>query len=543
MIILSIEKVMKHTTNKYIAMALAAVVGLSSCSKKDFDDNFYNPELSVQADIPKLFSGLLYNHDKQNANTIFPRYWNMYVFQIPMLGTYTQTYGYTRSNGRYEQATAYTQLRWQYYYTAPMASFRELEKYYNNLQAQEEKDGFQIFLEAGRVFLYDQTAQMVDMWGDIPFSEAGQLIYNSGTIINGKFDDQEEIYNFILDDLGRISDYFNNPNTPAFYMDMFEGADVINLGSIEKWRIYTNSLRLRLAMRISYRNEAKAREIVSQILNNPSQYPVVSSNDNSIKIDARGDQLRSVIGVDGIRNSLEASDFNLAPGHMVNEVMSPSNDPRLPAMFSRNAEGEYRGLDPNITSTEQSDLITANLISRMDSATYSRNDKFPGIMITAAEVSFFKAEAAERWGLGDARAAYEEGLRQSIDFIYYINALNDNADGTSYTPEPRPSTAAINAFLAHSLIAYQGTQAQRLEKIGIQQWLNFGLIQSYLAWSEYRRTKFPVLTFSNDGSSNQAPLPPNRLLYPDNERLYNTANYQTVQDKDTPTAKIFWDAK
>lgn len=526
-----------------MALTLVAIVGLSSCSKKDFDDNFYNPELAVQADIPKLFSGLLYNHDKQNANTIFPRYWNMYVFQIPMLGTYTQTYGYTQSSGRYEQATAYTQLRWQYYYTAPMASFREMEKYYDNLQTQEEKDGFQIFLEAGRVFLYDQTAQMVDMWGDIPFTEGGQLIYNNGTIINGKFDNQEEIYNFILDDLGRIADFLNNHNTAEFYKNMFDGADVINLGSVEKWRIYTNSLRLRLAMRISFQNETKARDIVSQILNNPGQYPVVTSNDNSIKIDARGDQLRSVIGVDGIRNSLESSNFNLAPGYMVNEVMNPSNDPRLPAMFSRNIEGEYLGLDPNINSTNQSDLITAGLVSRIDSATYSRNDKFPGIMITAAEISFFKAEAAERWGLGDPKAEYEKGLRQSIDFIYYINELNDNADGTSYTPKPKPTAAAIDAFLANSLIAYEGSQVEKLEKIGTQQWLNFGLIQSYLGWSELRRTKFPVLTFSNDASSNQAPQPPNRLLYPENERLYNTVNYQAVQGKDTPNEKIFWDTK
>ncbi|MGN0004008.1 MAG: SusD/RagB family nutrient-binding outer membrane lipoprotein [Sphingobacterium composti] len=515
---------------------------ISSCQKDKFDEYYYNPEASVQGDIPRLFSGLLFNQDKASSNTIMPRYWNLYVFQLPTLGTYSQLFGYTSSTGRYEQKTAYSQNRWQYFYTANIASYVDINNLYNALESQSDKDGYNLFIQTSKIFLYDQASQMIDMWGDIPFSEAGSAIATGGSINNAKYDDQQALYLQFIDDLKAIADYLNSYQTNAFYKQMFDKADILNQGNLEKWKIYANSLRLRLAMRISFSNESKAREVVTEIVNNPTKYPVVTEINNSIKIDAKSPELRSVVGVDGIRNSFESSGFNYAPGFIINKLMSPANDPRLPVLFSKNAQGNYLGLDPNLDQTTQENQINNNLISRVDSATFSRNDKFPGIIITPAEVSFLKAEANERWGVGaSAQSEYEKGIRQSIDFWYYINSLNDNADGTSYTPKVKPNTATINTFLTHPTVAYSGTKEQKLEKIASQNWANFTVIQAQHAWAEYRRTGFPKLEFQNDGSSQQSPTPPTRLLYPENERTYNTINYEAVRDKDKPNTKIFWD--
>lgn len=533
---------MKTSIKNIILSGLLLSTAFSSCKKSTFDDNYYNPEASVEADIPRLFSGLLYNQSKSSSNTIMPRYWNLYVFQLPTLGTYSQLFGYTSSPGMYEQKTAYSQSRWQYYYTAPLASYKEITKFYETLTTNEDKEGYKIFLQTSKVFLYDQTAQMIDMWGDIPFSEAGQVILTGGTIINGKYDDQEALYNQMIDDLKVIADELNNNKTATYYKQMFDKADLLNLGNLEKWKIYTNSLRLRLAMRISYANETKARQVVTEILGNPTSYPVVTTLANSIKIDARGTELRSVVGVDGIKNSFESSGFNYAPGFIINNLMKPSSDPRLQVFFSKNIKGEYLGLDPNLDATTQENQISGNLISRVDSATFSRNDKFPGIIITPAEVSFLKAEANERWGIGNsAETEYKNGIKQSIDFWYYVNALNDNADGTAYVAKTKPTDAQVNTFLSHALIAYTGSKQEKLEKIASQNWLNFSVIQAQHAWAEYRRTNFPKLTFSRDNGSQQSPTPPSRLLYPENERTYNPINYQSVKDKDNLTTKLFWD--
>lgn len=531
---------MKKHILRFAFILVAIIMVLSSCIREDFDGNYYNPESSVNANIPQLFSGLLYNHGKQSNNTIFPRYWNMFTFQAPMLGTYTQTNGYYNNPGLYEQAVAYTQTRWDYFYTAPVASFREMEKVYNSLETADERQGYELFMEAGKVFLYDQTAQMVDMWGDIPFHESGQLNVTGGQIILPAYDNQEELYNFLLDDLKRIADYLADVQTVAFYKTQFDRADIINLGNLMDWRIYTNSLRLRLAMRISFVDENKARQIVGEVLNNPDRYPVVTDLTNQIEIEARGEQLRSVVGVNGIREALQGVP---APGFMVNGLLKPSGDPRLRVMFTTNNAGTYQGLPNNITAAQQIELVSSGAISRIDSATYSHNDKFPGIIITAAEVSLLKAEAAERWGLGSAEEEYYKGIRQSIAYLYDINNRNDNADGTSFLPKVPPTQAEITTFLNNPMIAYGGTKEEKLEKIGTQNWLNFGLIQAYHGWAELRRTGYPKLTFVTDNSSPQAPLPPSRLFYPESERLYNAANYQIVSGNDIPTAKVFWHVK
>ena len=103
---------MKTSIKNIILSGLLLSTAFSSCKKSTFDENYNNPEASVEADIPRLFSGLLYNQSKSSSNTIMPRYWNLYVFQLPTLGTYSQLFGYTSSPGMYEQKTAYSQSRW-----------------------------------------------------------------------------------------------------------------------------------------------------------------------------------------------------------------------------------------------------------------------------------------------------------------------------------------------------------------------------------------------------------------------------------------------
>jgi len=214
----------------------------------------------------------------------------------------------------------------------------------------------------------------------------------------------------------------------------------------------------------------------------------------------------------------------------------PSGDPRLPVYFTTNKRGEYHGVPLTWNSTRVSDSTTANYFSRWDSTTFTENNLFPGIIMEAAEVSFIKAEAYERWGGGDAKAAYETGIRQSIQFWVNVNNKSDY----SGAKESMPSDAAITAYLASPLVAY-GTN--NLEKIGTQKWIDFNIMQANQAWAEWRRTKFPKLTFPTDPSSVLSPNVPNRLLYPSTESSLNSANYATVKSGDNVTTKVFWDVK
>ncbi|MFJ1288370.1 SusD/RagB family nutrient-binding outer membrane lipoprotein, partial [Acinetobacter baumannii] len=68
------------------------------------------------------------------------------------------------------------------------------------------------------------------------------------------------------------------------------------------------------------------------------------------------------------------------------------------------------------------------------------------------------------------------------------------------------------------------TSQQKLNRIAVQKWINFSVLQPMECWSELRRLKLPALTFVPDAGIQK--LPPTRWLYPTDEQTYNAANYQ-----------------
>jgi hypothetical protein len=513
-----------------ISVSLIVLAGIvfSGCKKSTLAENYYNPEKAVTADVPRLYAGLFYNEK------VLPRYWNLFTFQIPVMGEYSQTAGYINGKGVYEQPSNYTGNRWDYFYANTVAQYRELEKHYNNLGTDAEKAGYQLFLETARIFFYDQATQMVDMWGDIPLTTAGSL-NSEGKITLATYDKAEDIYNKALTELKRISEYLTTVSASAFYLNQLKAYDYVNGGDLLKWRKYANSLLLRLAMRTSYKNEAAAKSLVQTILGNATQYPLVTAANESIIIQPNS-PTSSLAPADAneIRNGFDVAPY--APGKMVNAIMVASADPRLPVYFTTNKTGMYKGIDNTLTEAQVTTGIAAGDFSRWDSTTFSENHLLPGILITAAEVSFLKAEAFERWGGGNAKTEYENGIRQSIAFWYSINNKSDR----SATKDTPPTEAQILAFLANPIVAY-GTS--NLEKIATQKWIDFTVLQANQAWAEWRRTKFPVLSFPVDNSSTAAPNVPTRLLYPSSESTLNAQNYSTVKAADKATTKIFWDVK
>lgn len=509
-----------------VIAATLIILVISSCKKQSFSDYYYNPEGAVTANVPSLWAGLF------TSPRVIPKYWNLYTFLIPVLGEYSQTIGYTNGNKIYEQPVNYVQNRWDDYYTGVIAQYREIEKYYNNL-SDVDKAGYQLFLETARVFVYDQTAQMVDMFGDIPFDDAGQL-NAKGTIGLAKYQKGKDIYAFILTDLKRISDYLATANPDAFYLNQLKKYDFVNGGSILEWRKYANSLRLRLAMRISYEDESTAKSIVQEILSNSTQYPVVETVDENVQIKLTGNLVSTS---NDIREGFGIDPF--APGKMVDSVMVPSGDVRLPVYFTANKNGEYHGVPNTWDASRVTDSITANYFSRYDSTTFTQNNHFPGIILTAAEVDFLRAEAFERWGGGNAKTAYENGIKKSIQYYYYINSISD----WSGAKDPMPSDVAISAFLSNPVVAYGSDQQENLLKIGTQKWIDFNVMQAQQAWAEWRRTGYPVLNFPTDASSTLSPNVPTRLLYPSTESILNSVNYQEVKAEDNVTTKVFWDVK
>jgi len=516
------------------------VAGSFSSCKKDLEDKYTNPEQSTTPSIPGFFTAML-NNDRVAA-----KYWNVRTFLSIGPGVYAQTSYFANGNAVYQQNDGYAQQYWDDFYapggngSGSMAQYRSMELTFN-ASTEAEKATKAIFMEAGKVVLIEQAAKMVDLWGDIPYSEAGSLPTNN-TITLPKFDGQKELYASFIADLKDAAAYFKTAASTA----EFAKYDILLSGNVNKWERYANALRLRLLMRISNAEESTARTEVLAMLNDPANFPLVDGADVAAYNPKSSDILLSPLTnststlVDAFKEgSWYATDY------MLNKVMLPANDPRIPVIYDKGSKTVDKKLVQNPTfkampydfTTAQQEANFADY-ALVDSGTFLLNTALPGILITASEVNFLKAEAQERWGSTTAaKTAYDLALKQSVAFYYYLNNLN----GSGIKKEVLPAANIIEDFVNSPTVAYNGAGSNKLEKIYTQKWLHFGVLQATEAWSEYRRTNLPSLQFVTAGKIAGFDVPPNRLIYPAREKSYNAANYAAVQANDTRLTKIFWD--
>jgi hypothetical protein len=527
-----------------ISLLLSLLVTFTSC-KKSLTDYYNNPEKSTTASVPTLFTGML------NDDRVRPAYWNIRTYLMLQPAIYSQTASFPNSGNAYQQNDGYTGQYWSdFYYPAgngsgPLGTYRTMEQTYKALPADQQASQ-EVFMQAAKVYLYERTAKMIDAWGDIPFSQAGSLETYS-TIKDPKFDDAKTLYNTLISGLNDAATYFSTASSlPANVKASFAKQDILLSGNLDMWRRYANSIRLRLLMRISFVDEATAKAAVTTMLGNSTAYPLIDGNNKPNYDPSTSDVLLQPLttNVNSPFNAITEGDSYFAPDYMLNTVMVPANDPRIPVMFDKfgtTVNGTfvpnptYSAMPITFTGDQQNTKYTQYAI--VDSTTFLNNTKLPGILITAPEVNFLKAEAFERWGSdADAQIAYNTALQQSISFYYYLNAIGGGK-------VPYPSQTAIDNFLSSPTVTLttSSTSQDKLVKIWTQKWLHFGFLQSDEAWSELRRTKYPVLNFPNQ-TQNGYQTPPTRLVYPSTEAGYNS-NYSSVQAKDTRTTKIFWDVQ
>ncbi len=514
---------------------------ISVACKNELDDRYENPDRTADATIDQFFTSMV------NNNRVRPQYWEMSTFINWHIGVYTQSVGFLNTEYVYQQNETYINNRWDDFYrpsangSGVMALYREIEKTYAALSADEQRN-MEVFVQAAKVVLYEQTAQMVDMWGDIPFSEAG-LLNKTGEVVYPAFDNGAVVYDTLLAGLKEASEYFSSAQLSLSTQSVFATQDILLHGDLGRWQRYANALRLRLLMRISFVDEARAKAEVAEMLNNPAIYPL--PGDAGTYDPDNDDVLLQPLAnyTDDLHIAFTDWTNYPAPYFMLEEVLKPVEDLRIPVLYDKYGQtmngqfipnSGYNGMPVTYSQTEQQ--INLEKFAILDSGTLLYNSKLPGVLITASEINFLKAEAYERWGGGSAVDEYTEGIRRSIVFYYYLNNLNPSS-ARKITP---PTDAAITIFIANAVTPrYTGTQLDRLNAIWTQKWVHFGFMQAVQSWSELRRTHSPQLHFYTSPLTGYE-LPPSRLTYPTSEKSYNS-NYNAVASKDTRDGRVFWD--
>ncbi|MCA5006709.1 SusD/RagB family nutrient-binding outer membrane lipoprotein [Sphingobacterium bovistauri] len=525
--------------NKIMVIAGLCTASLTtniSCKKSSFDELYRDPSKVTETTVEKQFSGLQFTY----RELVVPTYRNYFVTLAPTIHRYIQTVGWSNSENQLLPGAAAITDRWERYYQG-LAQFRELEKVYNT-SVDAEKADKKIFLLAAKIFFYDQTQQQVDLHGSIPWSEAGKLSSNGGNygISYPKYDKAEDIYTVMLDDLKAISSELNNLSISAPVLASFKTQDLINSGSVDLWKKYCNSLRLRMLTRVSQATSFATRSTqeINEIINTSTTFPLVLENKDNIQVDIFNNG--SDINAKGFQDAIESWNNNIA-GKLMIDHMKNNKDPRLSYMFEpgAGANGDYIGLDQSLTSSVQSALIAGtptapSTIAIYNRSTYTRNQNFPGILITASEVHYLLAEFKQKNGNPTgAKSNFESGIKESIDLQKRIRTVSNNSLLAAPT---EPTTTDINTYITNI-----GWGSNNIQLIAMQKWLHFNIIQSLENWAEVRRLNYPILAFRVENSDIQKVVPVKWNL-PQSEQAYNLDNYDIIKDQDNINTKLFWDS-
>lgn len=419
----------------------------------------------------------------------------------------------TNAYHRYEIPNSVTAGQWSY-----CAKWASNADHMYRLALKAEDTNYQAIALTLRA-LY--MSNLTDIYGYVPFSEAFGI--RDGKF-KPKFDSQKEIYTQLLEDLETANSLYKATeklDTPS--------KDKLYNGDTKQWQKFTNSLHLRLLMRLANRaDEMDVAARIRRIVDAPTVYPLIESNADNATVYFTGETpFQNKFG------GYTASQLNARrPAEHFIDYLDGTRDPRLKIFCTASGDG-WKGKPSGMTTLETDTEGLAGF-----KQTLFISYKLPYSFIKYDEVLFILCEAAQRgWIAGDAADYYHRAIDASLDYWVHVN--NDVVQSTSTVTI---SDATRNDF--HDNVAYDGT----LRRIIEQKWVAL-FWTGYEAWHEYRRTGYPELKIGT-GTMNDGILP-TRLIYPVNTHATNPANYSDavaamaadyVKGADDMQTPVWWSA-
>jgi hypothetical protein len=382
-------------------------------------------------------------------------------------------------------------------------------------------------------------SRITDMYGPIPYSQFG-------TSTEVPYDSQQDVYNKFFEELEQAIDvltHYTDNNSGAYMADY----DYIYSGNTTKWIKFANTLRLRLAMRISFVDETKALTEAAAAINH--NYGLMTSTDDSAILH----QTSSFTFINPIWEVSESFQ-DMRMGATMDCYLNGYNDPRISRYFRTASDGTYHGVRNGMSNLNKDSYLAAT--SGINIAT---DDGMQ--WMTASEAYFLLAEAALRLGLGDesAQSYYEQGIRSSFaqwgasgadtyiteDQRLPLASYQDPA--ASYSNNGSTSANALSQ-LSPAWDNAAGDET-KLERIMVQKWIAL-FPNGQEAWSEMRRTGYPgfikIYTYNGVTEVANGELI-SRLKFPTTEYSNNTENVNTAVSllggSDIAGTKLWWDVR
>ncbi|MFY0608037.1 MAG: SusD/RagB family nutrient-binding outer membrane lipoprotein [Cyclobacteriaceae bacterium] len=387
--------------------------------------------------------------------------------------------------------------------------------------AQAEASGDAHFAGVAKIQKAYIYSVLVDLFGDVPFSQA------VGDNFNPSVDSGADIYPQLLALIDEgIADLSGENSTPI------GGSDLIYGGDLAKWTRMANTLKLRLHNQIRLTNPSASTAAIAALLTDGN---LISSSADDFTF-----QFTTSNAPEGRHPNFQA---DWAAGSLENNLssflvgrMNASNDPRVPYYFYRqNSGAALTGTNGGEPSNPGDDNVRAihgiyPVGGAFDNGSFQIHNENLGLkgagifpMITNTNRIFIQAEAALTLGTaGDPRVLLEEGLNASMSEVAGFA-------GVAMAP------ADVTTYITNVLANYDAatTDEERLEVIMNEKYIAmFGNgIESY---NDSRRTGYPNgfnLPIVQSGPyPNIFPIPPGEV----------TAN-ENIEALTDLSKKVFWD--
>ncbi len=429
--------------------------------------------------------------------------------------------------------------------------------YYNRIYGNVMAPARQVKLIAaeGGFDVFEQWAQLVMIVGTSRLSAYhGPLIYsNYGTSDKDIFYDSEEtLYNTWFAELDDIVSVFS---TNKDYAGLSKFDEVYG-GDMTMWIKFANSMRLRLAMRISKVDPVLAKTQGEKAMSDPGG--LIMTNAENMMLSLQGNIFGPATicyGWDDTRMS--ASMESILIGYEDNRIESYYEPVEDASLAADHPDWPYKGI-----------RVGAELVEKSDHTVYSKiNADFndAGIvtkraLFTAQETHFLMAEADLRGWAGSqgAQYHYEEGVRAS--FAEWgaggADAYLQNDTGIPLDYDDAVYDGDVNDFVNRIQVTVKWDDAAdreiKLETIMTQKWIA-AQHNSIEAWVDHRRTDYPKLPFNykNDSSADHGVIGDEEFLkrmplfFGNSEQVSNPVGYEDAVTKlkgpDLISTRLWWD--
>ena len=516
--------------NKFLIASLAVAATACTGDYEDINSNPYEPG-DLTGDDYALSSQL-----NNIAGCVMSSDVNTIQFTDALLGGTLGGY-FSDANSSFEYSFArYNPTNdWSRVF---MKSDRIIPTLYANLGQVEmlgEKAGDPVPYAVATVIKIAAMSRVTDTYGPIPYSAIGET-----TDLAVPYDSQKDVYNEFFTELSEAIETLDTHRGSA----LSPMGDYVYGGDINKWVKFANSLKLRLAMRVSFVDRKLSRQMAEEAIKGG----VIESNaDNATwkYFSTLTNPLYTAVMYNS-SGSETGGDTHAAADIIC--YMNGYDDPRREAYFLKSTfDGiDYVGLRRGWETFNKSWGFSFLGVG------VKAND--PLIWMTASEVAFLRAEGAAIHNFdmgGNAADFYNSGIALSFEQWGVAGAeaymQNSTARPQAYVDPTEQNP--YNGALSDITIKWDDSanSETKLERIITQKWIAL-YYNGNEAWAELRRTGYPKLIpveYNGSGGVVDSNKGPQRMPYPQEEYTNNSYNVTSAVNNllggpDNMATKMWW---